>query len=202
MNRVGRFRQSFGCYPGDCRHEHRQDLVRPVDGCPTRDDLHTPGQSLGGRPLPHVADRCRTIPRHGLCPADVPRESARHRGLPVRAVSQALPPGGPAGDHAIHAGRCQRAARLADLRRVGAAPDCTGPNARPRREPGGSHWRTPPTPGTRRPSPGAGRYFRGHSFARPRRRSRCTRCSICAAAFPASSTSRPASGTTSMCSTS
>src|SRR5574337_1444783 len=66
------------------------------------------------------------------------RESLRDIEVCLAAQSgQALPHGIPAGDQAIHAGRCQRAAGLADLRRVCAASDCAGSNALPRREPWG-----------------------------------------------------------------
>src|SRR3989344_91648 len=60
----------------------------------------------------------RALSLHGLCPADLSRELARHRSVPARASRQAVPHGHPEPGFAQHAGRCQRSARLAPLRRV------------------------------------------------------------------------------------
>ena len=59
---------------------------------------------------------------HGLRAARVSRESARHRDLPAFASGQALSPWDSRNGGAQHAGRRERSARLAYLRRVRAAP--------------------------------------------------------------------------------
>ena len=65
-----------------------------------------------------------SISGDGLRAMDLPRESARHRGLPGghgrEARSHGLSRPGPA----FHPGRCQRHARLAHGRRLRADPDC------------------------------------------------------------------------------
>jgi len=50
-----------------------------------------------------------------------------------------------------------------------------------------SNWTTPSTRSMRPPSISACPCSPGRDFAQPKARSRCTRCSICAAAFPSSS---------------
>src|SRR5208337_2743981 len=54
---------------------------------------------------------------HGLCPVDVPREPAGHRGLPWVGRGQAVPHGNSWPGGALDTGRCQRITRLAHLRR-------------------------------------------------------------------------------------
>ena len=66
------------------------------------------------------------VPLHGLRPAHLPREPARHRSVPRRRARAALPHGLPRAGHAQHAGRRQRAARLAHLRRLRPDPDRRG----------------------------------------------------------------------------
>ncbi len=82
------------------------------------EDFSSHCRSLRRRSLRKVYDMRRSIPRDGLRATDIPRESARHRGLSFGAVCQALPHGLAAGDRALDAGRCQRGARLAYPRRI------------------------------------------------------------------------------------
>ena len=83
-------------------------------------------------PAPNVL-LLRPTPLSGLRPVDVPRESPRHRDLlagpPAEAVSRRAPR--PRG--AEHPRRCERDARLADLRRLCATLDPSGTRAVRRR---------------------------------------------------------------------
>jgi hypothetical protein len=68
-----------------------------------------------------------------FCPADFPREPARHRRLPAFAGPAALSPGHSRHGVAQHSGRCQRKPRLAYLCRLRHRPDRAGAGAlRPR----------------------------------------------------------------------
>ena len=66
------------------------------------------------------------VPRHGVCPVDLPRIAARHRGVSAGHAAQALPHGHPIDGVAQHAGQCQRGARLAHLRRLRAGDNRPG----------------------------------------------------------------------------
>jgi len=75
--------------------------------------------ALPGRTLRQAVPLSRSVPRDGICTADLPRELARHRSLSARPAEQALPPG-----VALHTGstqyliQSQRTARLADVCRL------------------------------------------------------------------------------------
>ena len=107
-----------------------------------------------------------------------------------------------ASDLSQHAGQRERGARLADLCRLRAASDRHRAQAVYQR----TLWRrlkdwTRSTRWTPRPSICACRCSRGRRFAPPRRRSSCTRCSICAAISRLSSISATAKCTMSTSST-
>ena len=126
----------------------------------------------------------RAVSCHGLRATDLPRELARYRSVPGGSGRQALPHGHRRGGRSLDAGRCQRIARLAHLRRVGPTADRRGPRALRRRElrrRAGQHRLCARMP---RPSICACRCSRGRRFAPPRRLSSCTRCSICEATIP------------------
>ena len=55
------------------------------------------------------------VSRHGLCPIDLSRKSARHRGMPESHAAQAFSHGYRPLRSSQHLGRGQREARLADI---------------------------------------------------------------------------------------
>src|SRR5215469_17529414 len=63
------------------------------------------------------------ISLHGLRAVELPGKSARHCCLPAFARTPVVSSGNPRPDLAQHAGRCQRVARLADLRRLRSGID-------------------------------------------------------------------------------
>ena len=132
LNGKRRFWQSSGISPGD-GHEPWQNAVCATDGFSALDDLHPHRRSTWWRPLREAARVYRAIPGDGLCATDLPRESARHRGLSVGAGRQALPHGLPARDQTLDARRCQRDAGLAHPCRICPVPDRAGAQALPRR---------------------------------------------------------------------
>src|SRR5208337_1746657 len=73
---------------------------------------------------------------HGICPVDLPRESARHRGLPALARTPTLSPRHSRHGLAQHPGRCQRVPRLAHLCRFRATADRGGAATLSPRRPG------------------------------------------------------------------
>ena len=137
----------------------------------------------------------------GLRPADLPREPARHRGLPAFHERQTVPHGIPRQGCALHAGRRQRVPRLAHLCRLRPGADrhraaAVCPRSDRRRSgPEPVRAWTPP------PSTCACRCFRGRSSASTRPPSKCTRCSTCTATSPRLSALPTARCTTSTSST-
>ncbi len=116
------FGQSCGFPPGG-HHEHRQDPVRPAHGLLALDHIRPVRPVLWRRRWRSYAALCRAVPDHGVRPIDLSGESARHRGLPLGASRQALPHGLARTGATLHAGRCQRIPRLANLRQFRAAID-------------------------------------------------------------------------------
>ena len=125
LNGDCQFGQSSGYLPGGC-HEHWQDAVRPAHGFFALDDLCPVCHTLWWRQGRSRADLRGAVPGHGLRPADLPREPARHRSVFVGAGGEALPHGLSRTDSALDAGRCQRVARLAHLCRFRATSDRSG----------------------------------------------------------------------------
>ena len=114
-------------------HVRRQDAVRPDHGLRAVDQLSSHRHALWRRSPGAYAQLRGAVPGPGLRSADVAREPARHRSLLVGAGEQALPHGLARSGGPLHAGRCQRGARLAHLARVGttahspgAPPVCRG----------------------------------------------------------------------------
>ena len=79
--------------------------------------------ALRWRPACARFQLCESVPLHGVRAAHLSREPARHRNVPACPERQALPLGYSRLGGAQHAGRRERSARLAHLRRVRAAPD-------------------------------------------------------------------------------
>ena len=79
---------------------------------------------LPRRPLREELFLLGSVSGDGLRPAHLSREPAGHRDLPGRGGRQAVPHGLPHQRGALDAGRCQRIARLAHLRRLRADTDC------------------------------------------------------------------------------
>src|SRR4030067_251056 len=97
--------------------------IRAVDGTSSGEDLGAMRSALSWQlqdPELHVSG---SISVHGVCAADVSRESAGHRSMFALADREALPHGYSRPGVAQHAGQCERHARLADLCRLRAAPD-------------------------------------------------------------------------------
>lgn len=128
LNGEERFWQSSDFSSRGC-HEHRQNAVRSTHGLSPLEDFPSHCRSVRRRSLRKVYDMRRSIPRDGLRATDIPRESARHRGLSFGAVGQALPHGLAAGDQAladaneardwrIHAEFAQRLINLPALQRA------------------------------------------------------------------------------------
>src|SRR5271166_7099843 len=84
----------------------------------------------GGDQRVSWAEHYRAI---GVRPTDLPGKSARYRDLPVGASVETLCHGLSRSGAPLDAGRCQRGARLADLRGVGPAADRPGAQAVSRR---------------------------------------------------------------------
>ena len=74
-------------------HERGQDAVRTGDGVRALEDLRTHRRTAQGRCGRAHSELCRPVPRHGLRATDLARIAARHRGLPGRQSSQAVPHG-------------------------------------------------------------------------------------------------------------
>ena len=135
LNAKMAFRANAGGNLPGVAYERRQDAVRATDGLPAMEEFPSHCRSKRRRPLCEVDDVRRTIPCHGLRPADLSGESARHRNWSLGTVGQALPHGVPAGDQALHAGRYQRDPGLAHPCRVRAAIDRASQEALCRRQP-------------------------------------------------------------------
>ena len=95
-------------------HEPRPHRILPVDQLPSGSRI-PPLR----KPLRRGSQMARlfllgSVPLHGVRPADLPRKPARHRSVPAFARRQALPHGIPLPGGALHTGRRQRVARLAD----------------------------------------------------------------------------------------
>ena len=102
---------------------------------------------------------------------------------------------------AHHSGRCQRARRLAHLRRFRAGPDRASPGRSMPTIRSASTWQQVSTRWTPPPSICACRCSRGPSSASTKPPSSCTRCWICTAISPRSSALPTAKCTTSTSST-
>lgn len=139
LNGAVEFRHPSGFGSAGGRDEHRQDPVRPDHGLPAVEDLSPDRGALPGRSSGADAFLRRAVPLHGLCPAHLSGESARHRSVPVGPGGKALPHGISTADQPLDVGRCQRSARLAHLCRLRPGADHAGKEAlRHRRLRGGA----------------------------------------------------------------
>jgi hypothetical protein len=180
---------------GGLGHEHRQDAFRAAHGFSALEQLRPGCRALRRQPRGSQAVLRRAISDHGVRPTDLPREFARHRGLPVGTSLEALPHGPSRTGPPLHPRGCQRVARLAHLCRVRPTADRAGQTSLRQRKPGSGadqqrlragfhHHRFVPVGVPVGPFPG--HQIRGEDGIR---------CSICAATFRALSISRTASCT-------
>ena len=115
-------------------HEPRPHCVRAVDQLPSGSRIPPLP-----KPLRRGSQMARlfllgSVPLHGVRPAELPRKPARHRSVPAFARRQALPHGIPLPGGALHTGRRQRVARLADLCRFRPGLDASRGLCSPRSE--------------------------------------------------------------------
>ena len=107
--------------------------VRPVDGSPAVADVSPHRRALRWRPACARFQLCESVPLHGVRAARLSREPARHRNVPACPEREALPLGYSRLGGQEHAGRRERSAGLAHLRRVRAAPHSHRASALPER---------------------------------------------------------------------
>ena len=109
------------------RDECRTDCLFPTHGSSALLRVPEVRRALSRRCAPPGFLLPQPVLGHGLCPVDLPREPPRHRSLPGRHARQIIPHGFPRAGDALHAGRCQRGARLAHLCRLCPCADrhCT-----------------------------------------------------------------------------
>src|SRR3984893_19418994 len=132
LNLVWRYSEVFR----GASRERRQNAFCPTDGFSALEHLHAGCRALRWRCSGTNAVLRGAIPSDGVCATDLSGKPARHRSLPVGSSLEALPHGLSPTGAAIDAGRCQRDARLADLR--GLRPSCVG------RAGGADKFRPPP----------------------------------------------------------
>ena len=104
----------------------RTDRVLPTDGTPVSARVQHLRETVRRRVWGSRLLLPGSIPLHGLCAIDVPRESAQHRNVLAFAPSQALSRRLSRTDRAEHARRCKSVARLADLCRFRPGLDRSG----------------------------------------------------------------------------
>jgi len=93
--------------------------------------------ALPRRAVCEAVSLSRSVFRHGVCPTDSPRESARHQCLSSRSTEQTLPHGNSLRRRrAQHIVQSQRTPRLEHLRRLRSKPDPHRPSTLCRRGPG------------------------------------------------------------------
>src|SRR5665213_3546392 len=97
-------------------HEHRQDAIRAADGFSAVEHIRSDCCALQWQPRGADAALRRTVSGDGICPDHLSGEPARHRGVSVSAIGQALSHGFAGADSPSHVGRRQRNPQLADLR--------------------------------------------------------------------------------------
>ena len=103
--------------------------VRPDHAVPAMEGLSPHRRTAWWRLSSQDADMCRALPYSGLRSTHLSREPARRRSLPVGASREALTHGHPRSGVPLYAGRCQRVAPLAHLRRVRPSIDRSGKTA-------------------------------------------------------------------------
>src|SRR5665647_890905 len=103
--------------------ESWQDAFCSIDGNCSLEQLRTHRDSLLGRCSRVGIAQHRALSHHGLRAAHVARVSARYRSHTRCPCYQALWDGIASSGATLHPGRCQRAARLAHLGRLGSSLD-------------------------------------------------------------------------------
>ena len=111
------------------RDERRTDSLLPAHGSPAFLRVPKVYRALSRRCAPSGLLLPRPVFGDGLCSADLPRESPRHRSLPGFYARQVVPHGLPGTRDALDTGRRQRGARLAHLCRLRPCADCHGTTA-------------------------------------------------------------------------
>src|SRR5271166_7187505 len=109
--------------PGGVDDAYGKAAVRPADGAHAADGVRALRGSVRWPSQSEELQLHGPVPVHGIRAADIPGESARHRGLSALAGREALSHGDPRPSRAQHARERQRNARLADLCRLRPAPD-------------------------------------------------------------------------------
>jgi hypothetical protein len=115
-------------------NEWRQIDLLSIDGLPPLDPVSGMRRTLSWRLQTQEILLLGPISLHGLCPANISRELARHRSLPACQSNQALSHGHSWSHFAQHAGQRQLGARLAHLRRLRTSVDCSCARTLRRRE--------------------------------------------------------------------
>lgn len=115
--------------PKGVAHAHREAGLRPDDGLPAAAAVPQVRRALSRHLQGEELLMSRPVPLHGLRPAHLPRESARHRGMPAIHTLEAVSHGHTEHRLTEHARPCQRDPRLAYLRRLRPDPDPCSPEA-------------------------------------------------------------------------
>ncbi len=108
------------------RHEQRTGFVYATDGSSAPARIPQMRRALRRQSSSSQFLLLGPVSLYGVCPVELPRESARHRGLPAFAAAPTLSPGHSRHRLAQHVGRCQRIPRLAHLRRLRPSADPGG----------------------------------------------------------------------------
>ena len=112
---------------------YREDTVCADYGLSPMEDLSPARFSIRRKSSYSHTSLRRTLSCPRVCTVDVSGKSARHRGLSLGTIRQAVSHGPSIVGQKIHPGRCQRATGLANLRGVCATVDRTSPQALRRR---------------------------------------------------------------------
>src|SRR6516162_1522270 len=105
------------------RHELWPHRVCTADRASAPQGVSQVRGPLSWKPLREKLLLLGSVSGHGLRPAHLSRKPTRHRDLPGGGGRQAVPHGLPQPGGTLDAGRCQRIARLAHLRRLCADSD-------------------------------------------------------------------------------
>ena len=108
------------------QYERRPHRVRPAHGRTAQIRIRQVRPPLQRQPSRALAAHLRAVSHHGFRSIDLSRELARHHHLSGCGRPQTLSQRHPPNRRPQHAGRCQREARLAHLRRLRPRSDRTG----------------------------------------------------------------------------
>ena len=148
---------------------YREDTVCADHGLSPVEDLSSARFSIRRKSSYSHTSLRRTLSCPRVCAVDVSGKPARHRGLSLGTICQAVSHGPSIAGQTIHPGRCQRTTGLAHLRGVCATVDRTSPQALHRRRLGAGSREYSLCAGFDydRPLPFA-RCFHGRRFEAPR----------------------------------